>query len=1072
MPQAEIGAAVATVADTINRGFSVPEIVIRKDLDPLKLEAALRERSPDIARENLLNELSERMYGIILRECCSYLVQLRPELPKFLPAALAELLARTRSIEQTLAEALEALPEANRFRDNEYDGLYRRAMVNALDWVELLGLGPTRAARRYALSVAYISLLAAIQRPEAAMEAGGVEEQESLRVERLIARHRRIVISGAAGSGKTTILQWLAVRSATRTFVTPLHELNSTVPIFIRLRRYANAPLPTPDGFTDEVANSLQELRPRAWVTKALSSGNALVLIDGVDELPRSQRTEAARWLDGIVDAFPTARYVVTSRPAALSHWNVPDGFATAGLAPMSLPDVDAFVNHWHRAAAHDIAQGADEESLGRLATRLRTSIRAQDPVRRLATNPLMCAVICTLHRQGNALLPANRIDLYSTALDLLLDHRDAARQVTSSAVEITRAQKLLLLTDLAWWLVLNGYADGPRELVRDRIALLLPRLNTTLKSESMLDHLVERTGLLREPTVGRLDFVHRTFLEFLAAIYAVSQNHIGILARNALDPKFQEVTVLAAGVADSRQRDELVRLLLNTTGNDSAQEAGLLLAAMCTAVAPDIDPSIRAEIEARLEATPRPTSLRDAEMLALAGDVGVSALRFADSLTVRQAQASVRALGRTGTPRALSQLAPYGRDQRPPVVRELVNQWDSFDRDEFARVVMRDSPLDRGRLRVGRSHNLQFLRWLSQLAQLELEQPTAYQLGRLSPVRSLVIDEPPDLYDLHPLRELTGLRELSLVSPTHLRSLRGIAALELEFLSIAHASALRSIDSLADGARSLRCVRLADVPFDDITPLVAHHSLRTLELERTLVESLAPILALPKLQSLSVASELTGLEFADVAELPALENLRITNFNGVLRLPRFGSEDRPLSSLVLDSCQFGAVRALGNLGAVRRLVLRNARTPSLRGIEQVTGPALVSLEVDGGFLTRLEEVPGPLRELVLKRLHLVELTALDRAHDLRTLELRGLPVERLEPVRRCSGIQDLCLDDLPNLSDREVSRTLEALPHLTRVRTSQFARVVLRTRPDVSIVDASSDPERSAPLKLRGTAL
>jgi predicted NACHT family NTPase len=56
-----------------------------------------------------------------------------------------------------------------------------------------------------------------------------------------------VVIAGEAGSGKTTILQWLAVQAAQRSFGVELDEWNKLVPFFIQLRNYASArPLPLP----------------------------------------------------------------------------------------------------------------------------------------------------------------------------------------------------------------------------------------------------------------------------------------------------------------------------------------------------------------------------------------------------------------------------------------------------------------------------------------------------------------------------------------------------------------------------------------------------------------------------------------------------------------------------------------------------------------------------------------------------------------------------------------------------------------------------------------------------------
>lgn len=51
-----------------------------------------------------------------------------------------------------------------------------------------------------------------------------------------------------------------------------------------------------------------------------------------------------------------------------------------------------------------------------------------------------------------------------------------------------------------------------------------------------MLRNLLLRSGVLRRPAQDVLDFVHRTFQDYLAARYAVEEGHLGVLAGHAED--------------------------------------------------------------------------------------------------------------------------------------------------------------------------------------------------------------------------------------------------------------------------------------------------------------------------------------------------------------------------------------------------------------------------------------------------------------------------------------------------------------------------------------------------------
>jgi len=56
----------------------------------------------------------------------------------------------------------------------------------------------------------------------------------------------------------------------------------------------------------------------------------------------------------------------------------------------------------------------------------------------------------------------------------------------------------------------------------------------------------VERTGIIREPFVNRIDFTHRTFQEFLAARAALDEGDIGMLVQSGHNDQWREVVLLA----------------------------------------------------------------------------------------------------------------------------------------------------------------------------------------------------------------------------------------------------------------------------------------------------------------------------------------------------------------------------------------------------------------------------------------------------------------------------------------------------------------------------------------------
>ena len=80
---------------------------------------------------------------------------------------------------------------------------------------------------------------------------------------------------------------------------------NKYIPFYIRLRSYLQSGLPRPELFPALIAPMIADAMPRGWVHATLKSGNALVLVDGVDEVPVSQREEVHTWLSDLVEILP-----------------------------------------------------------------------------------------------------------------------------------------------------------------------------------------------------------------------------------------------------------------------------------------------------------------------------------------------------------------------------------------------------------------------------------------------------------------------------------------------------------------------------------------------------------------------------------------------------------------------------------------------------------------------------------------------------------------------------------------------------------------------------------------------
>lgn len=148
---------------------------------------------------------------------------------------------------------------------------------------------------------------------------------------------------------------------------------------------------------------------------------------------------------------------MLTSRPAAVAEgWLRREGFAEADLLPMASGDVRSFIRKWHEAT---LDQEPGAEQLGAYERTLTDAILTRRHLRALATSPLLCALLCALHRDRRSQLPRDQMELYQIALEMLLQRRDAERGIREG-VALSRTQKTLILQDLAYWKPLTTTSD------------------------------------------------------------------------------------------------------------------------------------------------------------------------------------------------------------------------------------------------------------------------------------------------------------------------------------------------------------------------------------------------------------------------------------------------------------------------------------------------------------------------------------------------------------------------------------------------------------------------------------
>ncbi|MBE8520296.1 NACHT domain-containing protein [Amycolatopsis sp. H6(2020)] len=951
LPPHEIEAAFLAVEDALTKADLSDEALLAANADPEQLARKIREELTDLAADRLFAPKTSALYELALDQSCRHLVQVVRHLPSFQPRALAEVLSRLGRQSDQLEELLARLPKTSLAapegidHDAEFETAYLGLLARDLDRLELLGLTMDDQPA-LPLTVAYLSLSVSSEgeAPQADRRTDELwfDRRErpagsaNMRVEAALGGATRVLVRGEAGSGKTTLLDWLAVTAARAGFTGKLADWNGRVPFPIRLRSFAAEPLPRPEEFVRHIAPMLAP--PEGWARRVLTAGRAMILVDGVDEVGANHRREVKAWLRELSLAFEDTLLVVTSRTAAADQrWLAQEGFGCVLLESMSSDDIEALVARWHKAAATGgtIREGTDLPAVQR---RLLNQLDSRPHLRTLAASPLLCAMLCALNLAHRSELPRDRMDLYRKALSMLLHLRDAERKI---GVILTEAQKQVLLGDLAWRLSLASKVELPKDRVREHIARRLPSLPHVDHTPSeVLDHLLERSGVLREPVRDRVDFVHRTFQECLAANEATEQDHLETLIDRAHLDTWWETFVMACGHAKHHQAGKLLSGVLDRADEEPRHTRHLrLLAAACLETVSNADPDVIARVEAVIrEQLVPPRSLRETRSLA---SIGHRVLRYLppslEGLSDASAAASVRAAALTAGNDALQLLRSYAQDPRGAVQTQLMQAWGYFDPEQFASTVLADSPLWDGQADITASRllpHVHHLRNLSELA-ISLDKMESHEdlslLNGAPHLRSVKMSLDIDAtIDMSPLADHPGLERVHFYFARRYTNVRHLEQLKnLDFLTLFRTTPWRSLNSLADLPLSFLSLDAVQLLHD----LDAVDSLRKLDtfnvwqctqklLERT-VPLTRPLYVRAYLDS---KDEFSRIDAGVIARtFPMAKELTL----GYARVEDpHALSGTPLRKLILFSAQIADIGFVTTLPDLKRLVLERIGNP------------------------------------------------------------------------------------------------------------------------------------------------
>jgi hypothetical protein len=364
-----------------------------------------------------------------------------------------------------------------------------------------------------------------------------------------------LYVAGDAGSGKSTFCKWVCWLAATGLQIN--HEVKSPegyaesfpqslrgrLPLLVRLREFWESLTPkrsrcdtmSADELEQSLAAWLDKKNPgglhwSAHVKPHLEQGLALLLFDGVDEVPSREEDRAvghyyphAMLLSGLASAVQKwrqqgNRILITSRPYGLQPEEVKRlDLPEAPLTALDDPLQKLLVDRWFHILRDDpVAATATAKAMW-------TQVSDRSELADLRPNALLLTAMCVVFEQGHK-LPEDKHLLYERIVDNVLHNR---YEHDSQERRMALAHLCAIAYGMHTGKGLCEDFDQPRpELGLDEVGRLLRDFKQHSRYseaevkdvETTCAELLSRSGLLLERPNRRAGFFHLSFQDFLAA--------------------------------------------------------------------------------------------------------------------------------------------------------------------------------------------------------------------------------------------------------------------------------------------------------------------------------------------------------------------------------------------------------------------------------------------------------------------------------------------------------------------------------------------------------------------------
>ena len=360
-----------------------------------------------------------------------------------------------------------------------------------------------------------------------------------------------LMVLGGPGAGKSTFLRKIGLEALLTFYYENADYKHRLIPVLLELKRFDTDDVDIAKFIATEF-ETCGFPEAEKFAQNALTQGNLLVLLDGLDEVPSTNLNQVLSTIRDFVDCYDGNRFIASCRVAASGYRD--DAFrrfSDVTMANFDDEQIQQFIHNWF---------GSEQDKERDTAKKCWTVLQKTEnkASKELAHTPLLLTYLCLVY-DLSLRFPNNRSRLYKKALRILLEEWAAEKRILRDDIYegLSIEQEEILLSEIAYdGMIKDQLFFTKRKLSNQIRKFLASNLNAPkyLDSEEVLNAIEVQQGILVKRAEDTYSFSHLTLQEYLTAQYVVDNNEWkALVQKHLLDNRWRETFLLLPGLMTSR---------------------------------------------------------------------------------------------------------------------------------------------------------------------------------------------------------------------------------------------------------------------------------------------------------------------------------------------------------------------------------------------------------------------------------------------------------------------------------------------------------------------------------------